>query len=172
MDISITPRNTGPARAHACGHSSLALSCALSTLVSSLVPLPRPDGGASRNPIFSTSASHSQFSNVYVFTSPWRSQRTPPKRESHLGSAEGAGSRSLLAHVSGPHHAPIIPYHVVLSSPAFSDPQRHLKTKVYIPLLTDERRIGYIDYKASSLVQSGLPSRPSFFLPSPSLLDP
>lgn len=96
----------------------------------------------------------------------------PTQRESHLGSAEEAGSRSLLAHVSGPHDAPIIPYHVVLSSPAFSDPQRHLKTKVYIPLLPDERHIGYIDYKASSLVQSGLSSRPSFILPSPFPLDP
>ena len=73
-------------------------------------------------------------SQSYTNSHPHDARRGPHQQESHLGSAEGAGSRSLLAHVSGPHDAPIIPYHVVLSSPAFSDPQRHLKTKVYSPL--------------------------------------
>ena len=89
--------------------------------------LPRPSTqtrwvAQSRNRIFSTSASNSKFSIVYPIHIPMTLAGDPTQRESHLGSAEEAGSRSLVAHVSGPHDAPIIPYHAVLSSPAFSDP--------------------------------------------------
>ncbi|SRR5258706_9781988 len=171
MYISITPRNTGPARAHR-------VDTPLS-LCPSLCPLLYPPSSLYPDQMVAQAGTLSSphrlailNSQSYPYTHPHDARRGPHQRESHLGSAKGAGSPSLLAHVSGPHHAPIIPYHVVLSSPAFSDHQRHLKITVYIPLPPDERRIGYIDYKASSLVQSGLPSRPSFILPPPFPLDP
>lgn len=138
-------------------------------VASSLVPLPRPDGwrkaGTLPSPHRLAILNSQSYTGSYTYTY-HDAQRAPPNAQpdSHLGSTEEAGSHSLFAHVSGPHDAPIIPYHDVLSSPASSDPQRHLKNKVYILLLPYEPRIVHINYKTSSLPQSGLPSRPSFVL--------
>jgi len=119
--LHATQGNTGPVRA--CVWTLL--YCFVARFVHSCI-LPRPSTqtgwvAQSRNTTFSTSASNSQFSilnriRIHIMTA----QRTTPnaQRESHLGSVEEAGSRSLFAHVSGPYDAPIIPYHVVLSSPA------------------------------------------------------
>jgi hypothetical protein len=149
------------------------LSCFVARFVHScilLVPIPRPDGWRKAETLPSPhphrlAILNSQFSILNRIRITLRGYARRPTRVT-LGVRGGSwlSLTVLFAHVSGPHHAPIIPYHVVLSSPASSEPQRHPKTKAYIPLLLDESHIGYTNYKVSSLAQPGLPPRPSFIL--------
>jgi hypothetical protein len=162
--ISASPHVTQHRRAR-CAWTLLAcFVLALSTLESSLLRPPRP-GWWRKQDLYLLRVGY-EFSIVYSPRTTHYARRRPHPAPSntHLGSAEEARSRSLLVHVSGPHDAPILPYHGVLSSPASSDPQRHLKTILYMPLLPDERHIGHINYKTSSLAHLGLSSSPSFII--------